>query len=1046
MSSCLRSRRRERARLRGPRTAVAGVLLLSAACCVHATGLAQPAIVVGCSDRARTFELTPAARTVALARSADSAWLEFRELGQQMKIAASPDATVIDLSQPLRFASRWVHTGRDAPIRVALADAGMPRSTFSVVAHCDGMQARADWLARLAPIDAAIVASRTEASLREALAGLDALAPTAPTPGDAALVIHYRALAMFGLNRTNESVELFRRAEDAWQKAGEVQRSLAARVGWIQSEVAAGRFGDVIAASQRAAPRLRIVPYFSARIVNERCLSLDETGRLEAAGRCFRDLLAQYRQLHEMNDYAATLENLANVERKRGRMAAARALTADGLKSVSGPYAPLIRGRLYSLLGALDRQTGNIAAAFHDSQLADAEFRHAGIESLTRRALGRLYEAMLLEETGAHYEAYAGLASVWTFLSPANAPRVVALSAMVFSDLAKDTHHPDLALVWMRVAEAMCAHFDNKPLYEVTRLARLRLQLERGDLAVVEQGLAEPRYDLPLYEPQWRLLEAELDVRRDRVDAARRALATVRAAPLAFPEQIQLALVDAELHQLGGDPAGAQRILRDCAARVDALARRAGSRTLQFVIGRRAAALRRAGLRLALADGASAGRALAAAWPWVGAPEPGETGSAHPPGGAAAERFDREVAAELLEPPAAPKRREPASERELVSLFGAATAAVNDRAGNGAPLPLVSLQQSLDADTAFVAFLDGGTRGALLWVTRDDVRLLDTAAPDRLRTSIALLLDLLASGDSPVAEIQRAARALSMQLLGRMPPGPPPKHLLVRSGELMTRVAWNVLPWPGQQQPLVDSTDVRQVLLTGADDRRTAAGASPLHVFVAAQAEPGGALPGLAVAETEPRLIRAAAGDRSMTVATGSAATREALLAALEEPHAWVHVAAHGTARPDRLGYAGLWLDPGGAGETPQFLSWLDILDRGARADLVVLDACRLGDSGTAIDGNLSFADAVAGGGGRQVVSTMWPVSDAAAALWVPAFYAALNADPDHDAARALRAAQLRLRASREFRHPFFWSGMQAIAWLGSPAPDRRELKALSSR
>src|SRR5262249_58991567 len=105
----------------------------------------------------------------------------------------------------------------------------------------------------------------------------------------------------------------------------------------------------------------------------------------------------------------------------------------------------------------------------------------------------------------------------------------------------------------------------------------------------------------------------------------------------------------------------------------------------------------------------------------------------------------------------------------------------------------------------------------------------------------------------------------------------------------------------------------------------------------------------------------------------------------------------------------------------------IDVLDKGVRSDLVVLDACQTGDSGTAVNGNLSFADAVSRAGARRVVAVMWPVSDAAAAIWVPAFYTALAADESHDTADALRSAQQRLRASRSFSHPFYWAGMQAI-------------------
>jgi CHAT domain-containing protein len=156
-------------------------------------------------------------------------------------------------------------------------------------------------------------------------------------------------------------------------------------------------------------------------------------------------------------------------------------------------------------------------------------------------------------------------------------------------------------------------------------------------------------------------------------------------------------------------------------------------------------------------------------------------------------------------------------------------------------------------------------------------------------------------------------------------------------------------------------------------------------------------------------------------------ATRDTIDRAFAQPGAWVHVAAHGMADPQRIGYAGLWLEPKPPETAPAFLSWIDVLDRGVRSDLVVLDACQTGDSGTAVNGNLSFADAVSRAGSHHVLAVMWPASDAASAVWVPAFYAALAADANHDAAEALRVAQQRLRASRAFGHPFYWAGMQTI-------------------
>jgi len=72
----------------------------------------------------------------------------------------------------------------------------------------------------------------------------------------------------------------------------------------------------------------------------------------------------------------------------------------------------------------------------------------------------------------------------------------------------------------------------------------------------------------------------------------------------------------------------------------------------------------------------------------------------------------------------------------------------------------------------------------------------------------------------------------------------------------------------------------------------------------------------------------------------------------------------------------------------------------------------------------LSFAGAVSAAGVDQVVAALWPLSDAATVRWVPAFYRALDDADLNSSAEALRQAQLELRASRHFRHPFYWASL----------------------
>lgn len=137
----------------------------------------------------------------------------------------------------------------------------------------------------------------------------------------------------------------------------------------------------------------------------------------------------------------------------------------------------------------------------------------------------------------------------------------------------------------------------------------------------------------------------------------------------------------------------------------------------------------------------------------------------------------------------------------------------------------------------------------------------------------------------------------------------------------------------------------------------------------------------------------------------------------------WVHVAAHGDTEAGRLGYSGLWLHGPDNGQ-PVFVSAFDVIERGASADLVVLNACRLAADAAARRANIGFAASVLRSGARNVVAAAWPISDGASAIWVPRFYATLSQDPDGNVGEALRSAQLALAQSRAYRHPYFWASL----------------------
>jgi len=92
---------------------------------------------------------------------------------------------------------------------------------------------------------------------------------------------------------------------------------------------------------------------------------------------------------------------------------------------------------------------------------------------------------------------------------------------------------------------------------------------------------------------------------------------------------------------------------------------------------------------------------------------------------------------------------------------------------------------------------------------------------------------------------------------------------------------------------------------------------------------------------------------------------------------------------------------------------------KGGKVDLLTLSACETaaGNDRAA----LGLAGAAVKGGARSVVSSLWPISDAAASTLLPTFYASLSRG-QKSKAEALRQAQLALINRPDYQHPSFWS------------------------
>jgi tetratricopeptide (TPR) repeat protein len=1019
-------------------------ILLLGALCLLSEAQAQPnGVPLSCAaaPQSRSIELPRDGSDLHLRISAGPAWLEIEEAGQRVALPDAPAEAVV-VPHPLRYGWLWLPVDAGATIALRrLATRNHAPAQVRASLHCSAtpeLLAQVAWLRRAGEVGASLDTPSDAEHLAQSLAAIRKLDDDAPGPLQHAIALHFTAELLAANGRSKEAITAFAASEQAWIALHDRDRALTAQMGRIERLYAIDQHQAVLEQTPDPANLRGPQSYFATRLENPRCLSLQSLGRRDEAASCFDWMLTHYRALDEIDDYLVVANNYANVQRDRGNLQSAQEISERSLALVSGPNAPMLRGRLRLTLADLAMRRGQIARAFTDAELALSDFEQGQFDDAIWQGSTLMFTASLYNQVGAHQEALGALGDAVRILVPLNAPSRMAGAMNVYADIETNLQHYPSAMFWRRAAEETYLLLDLQPGYQSTRAARLGLQGRLGDYADIAREVADHPPTDPLHKAQQSLLAADLALHEDRLEDGRRALDRAAQLPLSLRDQIRLALLDAKYRDRSGDGATVPQALLAGARHVDALARRAGNPTLAYVIARQSVNLRNEAFRIALGR-PDADSAIEAIWQWLAfaaSDAPGAASVARE----AAEPFDRAVAADLLSPlERAKPTTDMAAQRELLTLLAQPEKTDAGSSSGDATATLADFRQLFDADSAFVAFIDGGTGGALLWVTRDAARLVATAAPDQVRAGAVTLRDLVRSAGSPVADVGAASQRLSKLLLGAIPAAKPPRHLYVLADEPATGIPWSVLQWPNHTEPLVESTAVSFVHLARVVDAARSAKPAALNVFVAAQSHTDPRqLRNLANASVEAAQIQDALGDGVLRVDENAQATRSTVLAALEQAGAWLHIAAHGMAQPQRIGYAGIWLEPPAAEAAPAFLSWLDVLDSGVRADLVVLDACQLGDSGSAVSGNLSFADAVSRAGARRVVAALWPVSDAASALWVPAFYRSLLADAGYESALALRTAQLRLRASRAFTHPFFWAGLQSIERLDLPVPPRK--------
>jgi len=858
---------------------------------------------------------------------------------------------------------------------------------------------------------------------------LEEIQREAPDGYARALAVHLRAQALFIAGRSTDAAKAFDAAQAAWMKIGDRERALAALVAEAEDLQRAGAYADVLGVTRSLGPTADSVHYFGVRLENSRCLALQYLGKLDDSATCYRWTQHALGQLGETLERISTQQDYGQLEADRGNLDHAARLGEQALtdiadkrwNAIAGPDIPIVRGRIERLLSDLAVQRGDVAEALRHSQRALVQFEKARHVRWQANTLLRI--ATIYNQVGAYADATDAVDIALQRLSARDAPARVAAATLTKAQIELARGRVQQASEQAASAEAIYDSLRMPVAVAAARLTIAEAKIAAGDFAAAH-GEVDDLHDLaPSLASRVELVRAELSI-----DDLHMPLAGNRPRPLS--EWLRAQIVVARRMDSGGRHDAALLHLEKAALYVSQLAARTRNPIVQKAVERTRRQLLSAALPLILACAKE--RQVALAWRWLLLIDTGSRGTVGESTAASAMDFDRALAESLLRARAVEGDRLSEDRvRMQQRLLDLVTASFGPRATLIEPsMSLEAFQRTLPAGTVFVALLCAGDLAADLIVSVDGAKLVPRrdigAQQDR-----ALLLVRDVTDYASVAAIDAEVRGVSEDLLAAGAGMPAPKRLLIYAPEPFNGLPWSMLHWPGASKPLVETSAVTLVSLDG----RSAPGVHGvprLEMFAAAadRAEDASELPALASVVGELAAVASERRRYGWTVNLSEAADRAAVLKALVTPGGWVHVASHGSSSAGYLGRSGIWLGGIQGAGAPDLLSWMDVVENGVGADVVVLNACALASTPQAnLSAATSFADAVLRAGAGDVVAALWPVNDTAAYLWSSSFYAHLPMTPSSDdIAEALRQAMLRLRDTRAYRHPKYWASLVHLA------------------
>jgi len=821
----------------------------------------------------------------------------------------------------------------------------------------------------------------------------------------------------------------YQQVAQRWAALGDMDRHAAALLGLAEQSIDAGYSARALQEAILAQTRNEDsgLAIYATRAKLAQAIALGRLGKSQVAQALLQRALAEFASYGEMGEVANVRNNMAvdallagNWQEVDRQMAAIAALDA-------ALQTPVIQARIAQMRAYREIAAGRLSVALAHYEQAISLSETAGAQAnvaIVAASLADLYRSL-----GMYDEAYAQLARAFSVSPAGEAPQLTATFLANMAALDLDAGRLHAARHWAAAAQNIYQLLEFPIEQQWTQAVRLDIDLRLGaaPAAVIEEIQTMRRDGRAAIAYTCATLANALTAQARPAEALA-SLDLPGCVPRTLNMAVDLIEARALANGAAGRPEDAQQQLLSYAQSLSALLPESNA-GVSYAALRRLDRLRGTWLHLEKQRTSAsdlAERALAFAL----ATHVHQSALSHL---ASAPSASTAIGALLLsdDPRGASNAASAAVLKTLARSAGA-------KRGSRRDPRLADLQIGLQAGQWLLVPLLAAKSGLAIWISRDRVHTTPIAGQAVLREVQTRLQAALQSPSTPIVDVNAIARELSAALLSGAPSGAAPTQLSVLADDSIAATPLVLLPWPGADRPLIETTDLSWITRlphTLAPDSAALGVPPAIQVFVAANTGKN-ANPKLAAlpnADLEPEWIAAAQPNLILRRSVGAKANRAALTAALQAPGSIVHLAVHGYARPNLLGYAGVWLAPAADTLEPQFLSWLDIADLPLSADLAVLNACQLGAGAS----SLSFAAAVSGAGVAHVIAASWPVSDAASDTWISAFYGALDPLKLDSSAAALRQAQLALKQRRQFRHPYFWASL--AHWRNLDLPPRAD-------